>query len=337
MVARARSLVWWCLRLAISVGILVLVASFVPVAQVVDTMKSARPGFVLGGWALVVLAFYVGAWSLRLLTDHQGVSISTLAILKVNLATQFYQLFLPGGFITGGIVRWYKITRHDNKPSEVLAAILLNRILQVWSLSFLAFGFWLLDRKAWQMPFVGALLGTILAMLCVLYLVSISRWAWRKFEALIGVLSFLPETVGEGLLKVSRSLAHFHSLNASGHAAILALALVRNLIRIASLVSFSYAFDLSVTQITLGWVRSFTQLVNLIPISYSGLGIREVSMIVLLKPYGVAEIAIVSLSMLWFSGLLFAAILGGLIEARAFFSRRRGRAPLAAGRLSGKD
>ena len=110
-----------------------------------------------------------------------------------------------------------------------------------------------------------------------------------------------------------------------------------NLVRIASLVAFSYAIDLDVTHITLGWVRSFTQLVNLIPISYSGLGIREVSLIVLLKPYGVTEIAIVSLSMLWFSGLLFAAVFGGLIEVQAFFSRRRGRAPLAAGRLSGKD
>jgi uncharacterized membrane protein YbhN (UPF0104 family) len=325
------------LKAVVSVGVLVVIAFFVPVTDVIDTVKAARPDFLLAGWALFVFAYFVGAWSLRILTKRQGVSISTLSIFEVNLATQFYQLFLPGGFVTGGVVRWYKITRYDHKPAEVLAAILFNRMLEVWSLSLLALGFFLLDGEASRQPLLSGVLAVVFATLCVLYLISISRWAWRRFDGIVDSLSVLPNMIREHTLKLSKSLAHFNTFDPVGHAIILALAVFRNLIRIASLACFSNAIELDLTTVTLTWVRSFTQLVNLVPISYSGLGIRELSLLALLKPYDLSEVAIVSLSMLWFSSLLVAAFLGGLLEARTFLTRRRGRASVKTVRLSGED
>jgi len=337
MKAHVKSLSKWCARLAVSLGLIAGIAYFVPLAEVAAAIRTANLAYILAGWLLFFLGFYLGAWSLRILTARLDVAIGTWAIFEVNLVTQFYQLFLPGGFVTGGLIRWSKITRHDNKPAEVLAAILFNRMLEVWSLAFLALGFWLLEGPALRQPVIGATLIALFAGLCLLYAVAVSRRAFALFEGLIARLPAALDRLKPHLLKLSGSLARFNGFGPGGHATILALAVLRNLVRIVSLVCLAHAIGLPVADITLGWVRSFTQLVNLLPISYAGLGVREVSLLVLLEPYGASKSAIVSLSMLWFSALLLTALLGGLLEARRLFRKARGSAASAAAVAGKRD
>ena len=68
-------------------------------------------------------------------------------------------------------------------------------------------------------------------------------------------------------------------------------------------------------------------LVLMLPISWSGLGVREGSLILLLRPYGVAPEDAVALSLLVFLRGTLGAICGGLLQARSFFlSSRNGEA-----------
>ncbi len=72
----------------------------------------------------------------------------------------------------------------------------------------------------------------------------------------------------------------------------------------------------------LGWVRTVLVVVLMLPISWSGFGVREGSLILLLRPYGVLPEAAVGLSLLIFFRGALRALVGGLVETRSQFRSR---------------
>jgi hypothetical protein len=82
--------------------------------------------------------------------------------------------------------------------------------------------------------------------------------------------------------------------------------------------SLALGLHIDIHLIIVGWVRSLINIATMVPISFSGLGIREGGLIVLLKPYGVSGSEAVALSFLIYLGNLFLGFIGGLLEARKF-------------------
>ena len=58
---------------------------------------------------------------------------------------------------------------------------------------------------------------------------------------------------------------------------------------ILAFVILARALGLSLSIVTLGWVRSVTLIVTSLPISVAGLGVREGLLLLLLRPYGVPD------------------------------------------------
>jgi hypothetical protein len=78
--------------------------------------------------------------------------------------------------------------------------------------------------------------------------------------------------------------------------------------------------------LVLAWTYILMYIISLIPISIAGLGVREVSFVLLLSRYGVPEGQALGMSLLLFSVIVVIGLVGGLIEVWEFW--RHSRPPL---------
>jgi len=81
------------------------------------------------------------------------------------------------------------------------------------------------------------------------------------------------------------------------------------------------SLGLGVSPISIGWVRAFTVFMTAVPVTPSGLGVREVSLVMLLLPMGVSAAQAIAFSLLQFSGLLLTALIGALFDIRRYLRR----------------
>ena len=78
------------------------------------------------------------------------------------------------------------------------------------------------------------------------------------------------------------------------------------------------ALNINISFLNIGWVRSVIIIFTTLPISFSGVGLREGGFIVLLGTYGVPSEEALALAFLVFATVLFLAGVGGLMEAWKF-------------------
>jgi hypothetical protein len=95
-----------------------------------------------------------------------------------------------------------------------------------------------------------------------------------------------------------------------------ALTIAATLLGIVATWWLAVALQLPVPFVTLAWVRSVVMLLAMLPVTISGLGVREGALVALLAPYGVLGPDALALALLVF-GVTVAAVgvVGGVVEA----------------------
>ncbi len=77
------------------------------------------------------------------------------------------------------------------------------------------------------------------------------------------------------------------------------------------------SIDLDVPFVSIGWIKSVVVLLIMIPISISGMGLREGSFILLLGAFGVSDNSAFAYSVIVYAlTRVLPGLLGGLLEAR---------------------
>jgi hypothetical protein len=91
--------------------------------------------------------------------------------------------------------------------------------------------------------------------------------------------------------------------------------LVSNAVGLLSYYWLAQSVDLPLGVFDLGWIRSAVTTLGMLPLTLSGLGVREGAMIALLAGYGVTPVAAVVFSLLLFVRAVVVALAGGLLVA----------------------
>lgn len=314
-----KRLLLWALRLCITVSILYYLFTKIPFSEVIASITSAKVGYVLIGFLIWIFIRYIAAYRMKLLINKQGMSLSTLQILRISFSTIFYGLFLPGGYITGGLVRWHKLSKPDNKSAEAVAAIIFDNIVDITTLCTLGILFWVLDKPSDQ-KYIGLSLSTILGGLFVAYVLIFTRTIFPSTRNLNLIkLTFIPKVLRDKANKLIISLSQYKNLSPGYLGAIFALSLACNLFGILAHYLFVLSLNINISPITIAWIRSSLFILATLPISISGLGVREGALVFLLRPYGVSAADAIALAFLLRSVGLGIAGIGGLLEAGRLF------------------
>jgi uncharacterized membrane protein YbhN (UPF0104 family) len=298
------------LRLLVAIAVLGALFRWIPLREVLGVLRSAEPWGVALAFAWVLALQVAVAFRLRVLAAFQGLRLSTLAVLEINLATRFYGFFLPGGSFTGIAIRVFRLSREPRDWAAAGVAMLADRTLATASLCAMGALFCAVarppDPALWLIPMLAV--GGGLGLLCIPLFSGLGASATRLLP--------LPAS-WRGALGRSR-------LAPADLARVVAASLLAHLFGTAVHLCLARALDLEIGFATIGWVRAAMLLATLLPVSIAGLGLREGAAVLLLARHGIGDAAALAFALLVFAvSELAVSALGGLFEAVRFASGSR--------------
>lgn len=303
------------LRLAVTAVLLIVIFRWVALGEVFQVVGSARGGWLGAALPLVLLAPVLSAVRLEILLRAQGSDVGLGDIIHVNLTTAFWGLALPGT-LAGGAVRWLKLRQAGGGSVEPAAAIVYSRLAYMGCMAFLGAAFVLLDvpRRATWVAWTGLLL--FAGFLGALALVG-ARVDHRH------IVRRLPGGEDGFLGRLAAAAARYRTMPGRERVRVVLVALAENLVSTLCVYFLALAVRLDLSFVTLGWVRAVVVTLVSLPISISGLGVREGSLVLALGPYGVAGVQALALSVLLLGRTLLVGSVGGALEVADLVRARR--------------
>ena len=312
---------WTILRFAIAIAIIIFLLTKISIADVINSVLSAKLLYVTPAIILTLLAWYVASYKLKFFSNMQGLTISTFQAFEIDVSTLFYGLFLPGGNLTGGVIKFYKLSRKDNKLSEALVALALDRVFATLALCIVGLFFWMLsipeDSNLLVLSMIFILLG--LTGFCILIFFDRDHRVIKWLMSLVNKVYVSPK-----LNRFIQSLSGLGRVPLRSLIFMTVISIASQLLNVLVFFLLLKSIDLDVPFVSIGWIRSVVVLITMIPISISGMGLREGAFILLLGTFGVSDGSAFAYSLLVFAVTrIVPGLLGGLLEARTLITKGR--------------
>jgi len=278
-----------------------------------ETIGSVKVSFVVVSILLTQIMTYISAVKSKILTDEQNMSLTVGKIFEINYITQFYGLFLPE-VISSGLIRWHRFSAPDRKPAEALASMIFCRFIEITMLLVLGLMFWILDESSGLNDSLGIILAMLLFVCIVIYYFAFNHKISLLILNKLNKISFLPKQIIEKIQKLLMATSKYQSLKKSSLSKVIGLNIVKDMISIITFYLFARSVNINVEFVSIAWIRSYIQIITLLPISISGIGIQEGTLIFFLGSFGISTASAVALSLLFYLRTLIGGAIGGLIQ-----------------------
>lgn len=299
------------LKAAVSVTLLALLFRQIPIENVWGALVRIDPALCALSIAVTLLTQVVAAHQVRLVLAVPDVHLPFGRIFITNMRVKFYSLFLPG-YLGGGLLRWYYLSKDNKLRAQVAAALGFNRMMEFSVLCAVGAVCWALYGDSRLAPF--APLVAIAAVIPVFLFAALWNTALLGMVGRLLEIRFWPSWAASRIRKVIASMQTYPHADFGRLGLIALVCLARHGLVLLSLYSLVLALDIEVSILMLAIVRLCLDVLLMLPVSLSGLGVREVSYVFLLGLVAVPAEAAVALGLAMYAkGLLFA-LLGGCVE-----------------------
>ncbi len=309
------------LRFLLAGIILAGIAYAVPVAEIWDALKASRPLPLTAALVILLGGRLMASVRTKTLTDAQGLFLSMMRIFEIGCASTLYGVALPGS-LSGGVVRWYRFSQPVGNRSGALAVVVLERAVDFLVLAALGVLCWLADPSPGRSSVVlWALAST--ASVCLLInigaLCGLAGWMSRLVQEVVHRMRWIPQGLVNGIEGLVVAVGRYRSMGKGKIVLLFAVSVVFHGVLTVSLYLMGVSLSLGVSLISMGWIRAAIVLLTAIPITPSGLGVREVSLVLLLLPLGVSGAEAVAFSLLQLCGVLLVALIGVHFDVRRYW------------------
>jgi len=315
-----RRLARW-IQPAVAVALLAALFTLIPPSEVLSALTAAHPGLLA---AAVVFGFAIQAGTtlrVRPLLFAQGLRFSTLELLEINLSALFYGLFLPAGNFAGIALRFYRMGSLQKNYSGAAVMLVFDRLIATASLCVVGVGAWALVERPGAS---GPMLAVVAGALGVTLGLQAALVADLPFPARLGRIA--GGRLAGPVERLRRAQGVARDLPGAVLLRVAAVALLTQLLGVAAYTLIAAAVGLELSLATVAWARSAALLLAILPVSVSGLGLREGALVALLAPYGVAAADAMAFSLAGFTATtVVPALLGGVLEIWRFCSRSASR------------
>lgn len=258
-----------------------------------------RPRLLLslaGGVVLVLISIGLSAEKLHLLLEHLGFRVGRFKVFRIYLITVFGGNFLPG-FLGSDLIKLAYLRRYNISVASLSAAIFMERFSGILVLLILA-TLGCLHVGARLPAFVGLSSATLL-LACLVSLLLLRYWTPPTYAGGGRLVRFLSS---------GHQACQAFTRDASLISHILMLSVAFMLVCAAQSQVLLYGLGVQLAFIDTMTVVMIVQLLMVLPITISGLGVREWSFMLLLMPLGVSRETAFVLSL----GLLVSVLLASL-------------------------
>lgn len=307
---------WTGFRVFIAFGILYYLFRKIPISHVISTLANANSNYLFSSLLITILTSLIISYRLKLLAENQGIPVTTLQAFEINAAALFYRLFLPGGNLAAGVIRFYKLSSTSRKMTEAVASLAFDRMIATIALCIVGISFWFVHFPS-NSGFIALGMSFVLTGLI---LVNFIVFFDRSSILLKKLLELLDLTIlSSGISKLATIINRFRRLSSNSIVFILTLSLTSQVLGVVVYYLLALALNIDISFLAMGWIRCAVVLITMIPISISGLGVREGSLLLLLKPYGIDSDESLAFSFLIFTvTVVMIGFIGGLLEGLRF-------------------
>jgi uncharacterized protein (TIRG00374 family) len=311
-------------KLLVTGGIVWYLLTKVPLVGVGHALRGAALRWIVAGFVLQLIVRIVNAVRIRIIARAQGAPLSFRAILSALFTTVLYGLLLPGS-IGAGAATLVKYVGHGATLAAALASMAVNRLLDTLTVVSLAAFFWGLEHHSGT-----AVLTVRIATVCLIAAPVLLIGGHLLLFGRVRLLTQLAHLVRRfrsdhkhallrGLTSVVEQCAHAGNLTAPPAMGVFSLSVLKELLAATIAYCFAHAVGVDLPFITVAWMQGAVALLILLPITVSGLGVREGALVLVSRPYGVGAVHALTWGLVQFGALLCIALIGGLIELRALW------------------
>lgn len=293
------------IKIAVSVILIGILVKRVEIGEIYTVLTKSRLNYLFFAFLLALISLMLQALRLKALILAQGVEVSFTKILKFNFMSSFFGIFLPT-VVGGDLFKAYFLSTYSGKGAVSAATVLADRVIGVYTLILigilsLLLGSSLLDPRMKYFIAVIFLLGLIFLLVLqskkLTYfldktLASIHKRRLKKIKIFIVTLQSFKgykKTIYQAVLI---SALFYFVLIFESYVVALALNLQINL-----LVFFVFVPLLSIS--------------GMIPISISGLGVRETVSVLFFTTLSIQPEYAVLLSLIPFLFKALSSLVGG--------------------------
>lgn len=300
-------------RIALSLVFLSYLIFKIDWPSLVATFFSIKPAYFLVSLLLTILNSFILALKYKTLMKPSGLYQPFLKLVKINFVSRFYAMFLSTA-IGHGVVRWYKVTKKQSGRPKFFTVMVLERLTFLFAILCASILSLNLVSNPQLKAFEQKILPILWAGLAGLILFFI-YFLYAPFYNLTNrALQFMMEKLTS---LVKRSFASFDLTVFYGYDRVLLtvfLALIWHLLFLLRVYALFLSLEVPLDFIDATWMASLVLLVQVIPISFSGIGVRETAYAYLFKMQNLPPEQGALIGILFFSQMLFMSLIGGALE-----------------------
>ena len=301
-------------QILLSLLLLTWLFSRVSVQEVVQTLTNIHWGWYALAFAMFQLNVVIRAWRwfvlLRALNDKPRFGY----LVYLYYIGFFANNFIPSGF-GGDVVKVVSLRQRHGHGSEALSSVLMERVTGLVGSSLIA-----LVALIWNLYAHATTLDLpwLLWALIVVTAVGIppAFFIARAVDPIALLLRIYPKAPALPFYSKFENLVntiHRYPLRALVSALLISLPFTLNLILLQMMIAYALGVELPFRIFAL--FVPVIAIVNLLPITFNGLGLREGTYTFLFVPVGVAAATAVSMSLAFYFLRFSAGLLGGLMYA----------------------
>ena len=308
--ALRRSTVLFALKLAFSLSILVFIfTTQTSLAKIGDVLKTVNPYWLVLAFSLHALGLTISAYRWQILARAQGDEVPLAFLAKSYLVGTFFNNFLPTRF-GGDVVRIWDGSLYSKSLVKSSAIVLVERFTGIIVLFlFAVFASLFRIDMARRIPVIWAALLLGLAGLLLIAAFFLPVFA-RRLAAFR--LHGFPDKARNKILKFRETILHYRSQKGPFFKATFwAFLLQLNVILYYFLIGRAVHLDIPLVDYFI--FIPIVLVIQIIPITINGLGLREGAYIEIFKYYGILPRTAVSFSLIDVAFNLVLGAIGGTI------------------------
>lgn len=269
-----RSILLWTLKIVVSAGLLYFLLSQVDLVRLAQQARSASPAWLAGALALYLLMILISAWRWNLLLRAQHVQVPFSLLTNSFLVATFFNNFLPSN-IGGDVIRIGDTARRARSKTLATTIVLVDRGVGLIGLVFVAaVGATLAARSNGPIGPIGpGLLWAALALglSAAVPLLLLPQTVRRLLHPLRAIHQ---EWVEERIEKLVAALRKFRDAPQALLACFGGAVLVQAVL-VGFYAAVAHAIGVRVSVAHLAILIPVSFVVQMMPLSVNGLGVRE--------------------------------------------------------------
>ena len=286
---------------------------YVDVSHLWTDLTHAHLVWLSGAVLMHILIRISQAYQTMINVNYYGMGFSLFDITKFQLISSFYAFVLPGD-IAGGGVTWRLLSRDNGLRAQAASSIVFLRLLNLSAfVPFAALGF--LIEPALEKSGLGIYLLFVTVFLAIFMLPFISHTMGSFVEAIGSrfILALPWKRIHEAYANFWYSVKLISDMPGKLIFSIIWQAVLAQCLAVVLFYCCALSVGLNVPFSVFLWIRAIVAIIQLLPITIGGLGLREFTFIVLLqKLYHVEPVQATSFSLTVF---ITTFLLGGIAGA----------------------